>query len=97
MSTQHSSTGRSEGRAKVQDTTKVVSRRVGRPPKPNAKSRDETRYAWTGYLVRDTVAEANYLLQRPDPNGTRDTRDMSDLVQDLVAAWISERRQLIHQ
>lgn len=74
------------------DDSTMNNPRVGRPRKPGAKSRDTARYkSWTGYLVRDTVTEAEYLLKKTNPDGTRDARDMSDLVQDLLSAWVKER------
>jgi hypothetical protein len=42
-------------------------------------------------LVRDTVTEAEYLLKRTNPDGSRDGRDMSDLLQDLLSTWVNER------
>lgn len=74
------------------DESLALSPKVGRPRKPGAKSRDTTRYrAWTGYLMRDTVNEAEYLLKRTNADGTRDIRDMSELIQDLLAGWVIER------
>ena len=70
--------------------------RIGRPRKPVAKSRDTERYrSWTGYLMRDTVTEAEYELKRTNPDGTRDQRDMSDLLQDLLAGWLAERKKIV--
>lgn len=79
-----------------QETAEAVAPRVGRPRKPGAKSRDTARYrAWTGYLMRDTVTEAEYELKRTNPDGTRDQRDMSDLIQDLLAIWLAERKKIV--
>ena len=79
-----------------QEITETVAPRIGRPRKPGAKSRDTTRYrAWTGYLMRDTVTEAEYELKRTHPDGTRDLRDMSDLIQCLLAGWLAERKMII--
>lgn len=79
-----------------QESTETLTPRVGRPRKPGAKSRDTTRYrAWTGYLMRDTVTEAEYELKRTNPDGTRDQRDMSDLIQDLLASWLAERKKIV--
>ena len=76
--------------------SEAASPRVGRPRKPGAKSRDTARYrAWTGYLMRDTVTEAEYELKRTNPDGTRDQRDMSDLMQDLLASWLAERKKIV--
>lgn len=70
--------------------------KVGRPRKPGAKSRDTARYrAWTGYLMRDTVTEAEYELKRTNPDGTRDGRDMSDLIQSLLSGWVAERKKIV--
>lgn len=78
------------------EESKASGPRIGRPRKPGAKSRNTERYrAWTGYLVRDTVNEAEYLLKRTNPDGTRDARDMSELIQDLLAAWVSDRQELV--
>lgn len=92
MSSSASAVGSPQELRSAQDDSKVNSARIGRPRKPAAKSRDTARYRpWTGYLVRDTITEAEYLLKRTNPDGTRDARDMSDLIQDLLAAWVSER------
>lgn len=78
------------------EISEAVTPRVGRPRKPGAKSRDTARYrAWTGYLMRDTVTEAEYELKRTNPDGTRDQRDMSDLMQDLLAGWLAERKKIV--
>lgn len=78
------------------ETSEAVTPRVGRPRKPGAKSRDTARYrAWTGYLMRDTVTEAEYELKRTNPDGTRDKRDMSDLIQNLLAGWLAERKKIV--
>lgn len=92
MSSSASAVSGPQERRKPQDAPGASSPGVGRPRKPVAKSRDTTRYrAWTGYLVRDTVTEAEYLLKRTNPDGTRDARDMSDLIQDLLSAWVNGR------
>ena len=84
--------------ATTEDLSQSASKKLGRPRKLNAKSRDTVRYrSWTGYLVRDTIAEAGYELERTNPDGTRDGRDLSDLIQDLLTNWISERQQLRFQ
>ncbi len=78
------------------ENPEAVASRVGRPRKPGAKSRDTARYrAWTGYLMRDTVTEAEYELKRTNPDGTRDQHDMSDLIQDLLAGWLAERKKIV--
>ena len=45
--------------------------------------------------MRDTVTEAEYELKHTNPDGTRDQRDMSDLLQDLLAGWLAERKKII--
>ena len=79
-----------------QENSEVLTPKIGRPRKPGAKSRDTARYrAWTGYLMRDTVSEAEYELKRTNPDGSRDQRDMSDLIQDLLAGWLAERKKIV--
>ncbi len=79
-----------------EENSQAVSPRIGRPRKPGAKSRDTARYRpWTGYLIRDTVTESEYELKRTNPDGTRDPRDMSDLIQDLLAGWLAERKKIV--
>lgn len=60
--------------------------RLGRPPKPGAKSRNPDYRAWTGYLRRDTVTDADYQLKRG-----RDGRTMSELMQELLATWVAQQ------
>ena len=92
MSSSASAISGSQEFRNIPDDPSLSSPRAGRPRKPGAKSRDTARYrSWTGYLVRDTVTEAEYLLKRTNPDGSRDGRDMSDLLQDLLSTWVSER------
>jgi hypothetical protein len=60
--------------------------KLGRPEKPGAKSRDPLFRAWTGYLKKKTLLDADYQLKR-----TSDARDMSDLMQELLAEWLSKQ------
>ena len=62
--------------------------RIGRPPKPGAKSRDPEYRAWTGYLKRETVVEAEYLLKR---TGSGET--VSSKLQELLAGWLAEQKR----
>ena len=62
--------------------------RIGRPPKPGAKSRDPEYRAWTGYLKRETVAEAEYLLKRTGRGET-----VSSKLEELLAGWLAEQKR----
>lgn len=62
--------------------------RLGRPIKPGAKSRDPEYRAWTGYLKRDTVTDADYQLKRK-----RDSRSMSELLQELLSGWVANQNK----
>ena len=59
----------------------------GRPLKQGAKSRDKEYRAWGGYLKIKTLNEANYELGK-EHGGP----DMSDLLEELLAGWVAERR-----
>ena len=52
--------------------------------KPKAKSKNPEFRAATLYLRKRTLTEAEYKLKRTD-----DTRDMSELAEELMAAWIT--------
>lgn len=64
------------------------SRKIGRPLKQGAKSRDENYRAWGGYLKIKTLNEANYELGK-----VRGGPDMSDLLEELLAGWVAERQK----
>jgi len=59
----------------------------GRPLKQGAKSRDKDYRAWGGYLKIETLNEANYELGK-EHGGP----DMSDLLEQLLAGWVAERK-----
>lgn len=63
-------------------------KKLGRPVKADAKSRDKDYRAWTGYLKTAEVAEADYLLKVSDK-----PRGMSDLLGDLLADWIAQEKK----
>jgi len=52
--------------------------------KPKAKSKNPEFRPATLYLRKKTLTEAEYKLRRTDDN-----RDMSDLAEELMAAWIA--------
>jgi hypothetical protein len=52
--------------------------------KPKAKSKNPEFRAATLYLRKKTLTEAEYKLKRTD-----DARDMSELAEELMAAWIT--------
>lgn len=64
------------------------SRKIGRPLKQGAKSRDQDYRAWGGYLKIETVNEANYELGKLRGDG----RDMSDLLEELLAGWVANQK-----
>ena len=64
------------------------SRKIGRPLKQGAKSRDQDYRAWGGYLKIETVNEANYELGKLRGDG----RDLSDLLEELLAGWVSDQK-----
>ena len=64
------------------------SRKIGRPLKQGAKSRDEDYRAWGGYLKIETVNEANYELGKL----RGEKRDMSDLLEELLAGWVANQK-----
>jgi len=51
-----------------------------------AKSRHPDFRAWTGYLRRDTLIQGDYKLKI-----SRDPRDMSELIESLLSAWIDNQ------
>lgn len=59
--------------------------RIGRPPKPEAKNRHPEYRAWTGYLKRESVMEAEYRLKK-----SRSGKSVSDLLEELLSAWNAE-------
>lgn len=65
-----------------------TSRKIGRPLKQGAKSRDENYRAWGGYLKIETVNEANYELGKLRGDG----RDMSDLIEELLSGWVASQK-----
>ena len=60
--------------------------RRGRPIKTDAKSRDPEWRAWTGYLKKNTVTEAEYRLKLAG-NG----RSVSDLLEELLSEWVASQ------
>ena len=64
------------------------SRKIGRPLKQGAKSRDQDYRAWGGYLKIETVNEANYELGKLRGDG----RDLSDLLEELLAGWVANQK-----
>ena len=52
--------------------------------RPKAKSKNQEFRAATLYLRKRTLTEAEYKLKRTD-----DARDMSELAEELMAAWIT--------
>lgn len=59
--------------------------RVGRPPKPEAKSRHPEYRAWTGYLKKESVMEAEYRLKRAESG-----KSVSDLLEELLSGWVAK-------
>jgi hypothetical protein len=57
-----------------------------KPEKSLAKSRHPDFRAWTGYLRRDTLIHGDYKLKI-----SRDPRDMSELIECLLSAWIDDQ------
>ena len=53
--------------------------------KPKAKSKNPDYRAATLYLRKKTLTEAEYKLKSMD-----DERDMSELAEDLMAAWLAK-------
>lgn len=66
-----------------------TTRALGRPRKPEAKSRNSAWRAWTGYLKVETAADADNMLKR----NPEETRDMSELLEELLAGWLAEQQQ----
>ncbi len=66
--------------------------KIGRPLKQGAKSRDEEYRAWGGYLKIVTLNDANYELGK-----VRGGRDMSDLLEELLAGWVVKQREQTKQ
>ncbi len=66
--------------------------KIGRPLKQGAKSRDENYRAWGGYLKIETLNDANYELGK-----VRGGRDMSDLLEELLAGWVAKQREKTKQ
>ena len=64
------------------------SRKIGRPLKQGAKSRDEDYRAWGGYLKIETVNDANYELGKLRGDG----RDLSDILEELLAGWVADQK-----
>jgi hypothetical protein len=52
--------------------------------KPKAKSKNPEFRSATLYLRKKTLMEAEYKLKRTD-----DSRDMSELAEELMAAWVA--------
>jgi hypothetical protein len=77
-----------EGQPAAQAGTKTGST-MGRPLRPGAKSRNPDWRAWTGYLKRETAADADSMLKR----NPEEKRDMSELLEDLLAGWLAEQKQ----
>lgn len=61
----------------------------GRPRKPTAISRNPDWKPWTGYLKRETVADAEHMLKR----NPAETRGMSELLEDLLSGWLAEQKR----
>lgn len=70
-------------------TLPTTNRRSGRPPKPGSKRSNPEYRPWSGLLRGQYVRDANLLLRKAD-----DTRDMSDLVTELLGKWVREQAAL---
>lgn len=57
------------------------------PERPRSKRADPAYRMWSGLLRKQVVTDAVVRLKQ-----TNDTRDMSDLVGDLIAAWLETPR-----
>jgi len=67
-------------------TVSEESAKRGRPTKPSAKSRDPEYRAWTGYLKKNTIVEAEYRLKIASEG-----RSVSELLEELLSNWVAEQ------
>lgn len=63
--------------------------RRGRPLKPSAKSRDPQYRAWTGYMKRTTLVEAEYCLK-----STGEGQSVSELLERLLSGWLVQQGRI---
>jgi len=68
-------------------------RKIGRPLKEGAKSRNADYRPWGGYLKHVTLNDANYELGKV----VGGSRDMSDLLEELLAGWVVKQREQTKQ
>ena len=60
----------------------------GRPPKPGSKRSNPDYRPWSGLLRGQFVDDADIRLRQ-----TKDSRDMSDLITELLGDWLKKQTE----